>query len=75
VIPSDGAVESTSQGSHSSLGQSVYCTVTRLQRRWDDNIRMDVREVGWEGVAWMHLTEDRDQWWVLQNTVMNLLLD
>jgi hypothetical protein len=36
---------------------------------------MDVREVGWEGVAWMHLTEDRDQWWVLQNTVMNLLLD
>jgi len=55
VIPSDGAVESTSQGSHSSLGQSVYCTVTRLQRRWDDNIRMDVREVGWEGVAWMHL--------------------
>jgi hypothetical protein len=35
-------------------------------------IRIDLREIGWEGVDCMHLTQDRDQWWVLVNTVMNL---
>jgi hypothetical protein len=30
--------------------------------RWEDNIRMDLREVWWEGVGWIHLAEDRDQW-------------
>jgi hypothetical protein len=33
---------------------------------------MDLREIGWEGVNWMHLAEDRDQWHTLMNTVMNL---
>jgi len=28
--------------------------------RWEDNIRMDLREIGWEGVGWMHLDHDRD---------------
>jgi hypothetical protein len=37
-----------------------------------DNIRIDVREIGWEGVDRMHLAEDRDQWRALVNTVMNL---
>jgi hypothetical protein len=32
----------------------------RLKRNWEDNIRMDLREVGWEGVDWMHLAQDRD---------------
>jgi hypothetical protein len=35
------------------------------------NIRMDFREIGWEGVDWMHLSQDRDQWRALVNTVMN----
>jgi len=39
--------------------------------RWED-IRMDHRETGWEVVDWMHLAKDRDQWWDLVNTVMNL---
>jgi hypothetical protein len=34
-------------------------------RRWEDNIRMDLREVGWEGADWMHLAQVRDQWRVL----------
>jgi len=34
----------------------------RLRCRWEDNIRMDVREVRWEGVYWMNLAQDRDQW-------------
>jgi hypothetical protein len=42
------------------------------RRRKKDNIRMDVRETGWEGEDWMHLAEDRDQWRAVVNTVMNL---
>jgi hypothetical protein len=30
------------------------------------------REIGWEGVDWMHLAQDRDQWWALVNMIMNL---
>jgi hypothetical protein len=33
---------------------------------------MDLRKIGWEVVDWVHLAQDRDQWWVLVNTVMNL---
>jgi hypothetical protein len=33
----------------------------RPRRRWEDNIRMDVREIGWEGVDWVHLAQDRYQ--------------
>jgi hypothetical protein len=39
-----------------------------------DNIRMDLREIGWEGVDWMHLSQDSDQWKALVNTVMALLV-
>jgi hypothetical protein len=39
--------------------------------RWKD-IRMDLREMGWEGVDWMHLAQDKDQWQALVNTIMNL---
>jgi len=31
----------------------------RTRRRWEDNIRMDLREMDWEGVDWMHLVQDR----------------
>jgi hypothetical protein len=33
---------------------------------------MDHREIGWEGMDWIHLAQDRDQWWVVVNMVMNL---
>jgi len=36
-----------------------------------DNIRTDRKETGWEGVDFMHLVQDRDQWRALVNTVMN----
>jgi hypothetical protein len=42
------------------------------RRRWEDNIRMDLREIRWEDVDWMHLAQDRDQWRAPMNTVMNL---
>jgi hypothetical protein len=34
----------------------------RHRLRWEDNIRMDLRQIAWKGVDWMHLAEDRDQW-------------
>jgi hypothetical protein len=37
-----------------------------------DNIKMDLREVGWVGMDWIDLAEDRDQWRALVNAVMNL---
>jgi hypothetical protein len=39
--------------------------------KWEDNIGMDLREIGWDGVDWMHLAWDRDQWQALLNSVMN----
>jgi hypothetical protein len=36
------------------------------------SIRMDLREIGWEFIEWMYLVQDREQWWALLNTVMNL---
>jgi hypothetical protein len=44
----------------------------RPRRRWKDNIRMDLEKIGWESVDWIHLSQDRDQWRALVNTVMNL---
>jgi hypothetical protein len=37
----------------------------RHRCRWEDNIRMDLRAVGLEGVDWIHLVQDKDQWWAL----------
>jgi hypothetical protein len=44
----------------------------RPRRRWEDNIRMDLRVIGWEGVDCMHLAQDRNQWRAFVNTVTNL---
>jgi hypothetical protein len=44
----------------------------RRRRRWVDSIKMNLREIGWEGMDWIHLAQDRDQWRALVNTVMNL---
>jgi hypothetical protein len=43
----------------------------RPKHRWKDNIRMDLREIGWMGVDLMHLVQDRNQWWSLVKVVMN----
>jgi hypothetical protein len=46
--------------------------LTRPRRRLEYNIRMDLREIKWENVDWIHLAYVREQWRVLINTVMNL---
>jgi hypothetical protein len=40
--------------------------------RWEDNIKIESREIGWGGMDWNHLVQDRDEWWALVNTVINL---
>jgi hypothetical protein len=44
----------------------------RPRRRWVDNIKVDLREIGWDGVDWIDLAQDKDQWRALMNMVMNL---
>jgi hypothetical protein len=63
--------------------ECIYCRILvgkpegkrplgRPRRRWADNIQMDLRKIGWGGMDWIDLAQDRDQWRVLVNTVMNL---
>jgi hypothetical protein len=42
------------------------------RQRWVDNIKMDLAEIGWDGVDWICLAHDREKWMVLVNSVMNL---
>jgi hypothetical protein len=44
----------------------------RPRRRWEDNIKMDLQEVGCGGMKWIELAEDRDRWRALVTAVMNL---
>jgi hypothetical protein len=44
----------------------------RPRRRWVDNIKIDLGEVGWDGVDWIDLAQDRDRWRAYVNAVMNL---
>jgi hypothetical protein len=46
--------------------------LSRPTRRWEDGIRIDLREIGWGSVDWIQLAQDRDRWRALVNTVMNL---
>jgi hypothetical protein len=64
--------------------RSIYSAVTgislyeektplgRPRRRWEDNIKMDLQEVGFRGVDWIEVAQDRDRWRTLVNAVMNL---
>jgi hypothetical protein len=44
----------------------------RPRHRWVDNIKTYLREIGWGGVSWIDLAQDRDQWRAHVNTVMNI---
>jgi hypothetical protein len=43
----------------------------RPRRRWEDDIKMDLGEMGIDGANWIRLAQDRVQWWAFMNTVMN----
>jgi hypothetical protein len=42
------------------------------RHRWEDNIKMDLQEVGWGGMVWIDMAQDRDRWRALVSVVMNL---
>jgi hypothetical protein len=44
----------------------------RPRRTWVDNIKMDLREIGWDGLVWIDVAQASDQWRALVNTVLNL---
>jgi hypothetical protein len=44
----------------------------RPRRSWEDKITVDLREVGWAGMDWINVAQDRDRWRALVNAVMNL---
>jgi hypothetical protein len=43
----------------------------RPRHRWVDNIKMDLREIEWDGMDWVELAQNRDQWRAFVNTMMN----
>ena len=47
-------------------------TLGRTRRRWEDNIKMDIQEVGRRSMDWIELAQDRDRWRAFVNAVMNL---
>jgi hypothetical protein len=49
-------------------------TLGRPRRRWEDNIKMDIQEVGCGVMDWIELAQDRDSWRVIVNRIMNLQL-
>jgi hypothetical protein len=63
-------------------GKSVYRVLVggpegkrplgRPRHRWEDNIKMDIRETGIDGINWIQLAQDMVQWWAFVSTVMNL---
>jgi hypothetical protein len=44
----------------------------KIRLRWEDNIRMDLREMGLEVMTWIYLAQDGNHFWAVVNTVMNL---
>ena len=52
-----------------SFSQQIY---KFLDRRWEDNIKMDVQKVGCGSLDWIEVAQDRDSWRALMNAVMNL---
>jgi hypothetical protein len=43
----------------------------RPRHIWEDNIKMDLQELGWGCMDWFDMTQDRDRWWALVSAVMN----
>jgi hypothetical protein len=57
---------------HKQSGTASVRPIGRPMLRWEYNIRMDLKEIRWESVDLIHVTQDWDRWQALVNTVMNL---
>jgi hypothetical protein len=55
------------------VGKAEEGTMLKKPRcRCKCNIRIDLKEIGWEGMDWIHMAQGRNQWWNLVNTIMKL---
>jgi hypothetical protein len=54
--------------------RNAYRILRRPSHSWVDSIKMDLREIGWDGVDWRDMAHDRYQWRAHVNTVLNLLV-
>jgi hypothetical protein len=54
------------------MGVTGKRSLGRTRRKWEDNIKMDLGQIGWGGVDWISLVQDRDKWRVLVNAVANI---
>jgi hypothetical protein len=54
------------------VGKPEEKTLERPRHKWEDGIKMDLREIGWGSVEWIQLAQDRDHWRAVVNVVMNL---
>jgi hypothetical protein len=54
------------------VGKPEGNRLRRPRRRWVDNIKMYLREIGWGGIDWINLAQNRDEWSALVNAIMNL---
>jgi hypothetical protein len=59
---------------HSVINNEGKRLLGRPRHRWEDNIKMDLQEMGYWGMDWIKLAQDRDRWWAFVNVVMNLRL-
>jgi hypothetical protein len=57
---------------HAELLSETLTPFGRLRRRWEDIIKMDLKETLYEGVYWVHLAQHRNQWQALMNKVMRI---
>jgi hypothetical protein len=64
----------TTNKGEEEMWESQKRPLRRSRRRWVDNIKMYLREMGWGGMDWINMAHDRDKWMALVNTVMNLRL-
>jgi hypothetical protein len=46
--------------------------LSKPRRRWEDNIKTELQEVGCGGIEWIEVTQDKDRWWALANAAMNI---
>ena len=61
-------------GTHTVLGgkRDGKRTLGKSERRWEDNVKIDLQEMGRESCNWIDLAQNKDGWWVVVKTVMNL---
>jgi hypothetical protein len=67
-----GRARSTHGEKRSAYRILVGKPLGRFRRRWEENIKIDVRDIGWGGMDWINLAQDKDQWRALVNTLINL---